>query len=188
MDLVDEQDVAFLEVGEDGGQVPRALDGRTARRADVGPELIGYDLGQRRLAQARGAREQDVVDDVAARLRRLDEDRQRFLDLGLAQIVAQALGAQAAVERQIVFLKLGGRRALPGIRPHAAGRAEAGGTARRLEHDTFQFHTVISHGTSGVRPSVPATRFPNVSTRILAALRYRHLPQRPSATNRPPPG
>ena len=69
-----------------------------------------------------------------------------------------------------------------------AGRAEAGGTARRLEHDTFQFHTVISHGTSGVRPSVPATRFPNVSTRILAALRYRHLPQRPSATNRPPPG
>ena len=105
VDLVDEQDVALLEVGEDGGQVPRALDGWTAGRADVRARAHWPRRWARRgLAQARGAREQDVV---RRRRRAPAPPRMRMasdsLILVWPEIVAQALGAQAAVERQVVF-------------------------------------------------------------------------------------
>ena len=53
MDLVDEQDIALLEVREDGRQIARALDGGAARRLDVRAQLVGDDRGQRGLAEAR---------------------------------------------------------------------------------------------------------------------------------------
>ena len=40
MDLVDEQDIALLEVREDGRQIARALDGGAARRLDVRAQLV----------------------------------------------------------------------------------------------------------------------------------------------------
>ena len=61
MDLVDEQDVAFVEGREHGGQVAWPLDGRAARVADVDAELAGDDRRERRLAEAGRAVEEDVV-------------------------------------------------------------------------------------------------------------------------------
>lgn len=53
MDLVDEQDIALLEVREDGRQIARALDGGAARRLDVRAQLVGDDRRKRGLAEAR---------------------------------------------------------------------------------------------------------------------------------------
>ena len=56
VDFVDEQHVARLQVGEDGGEVSGALDDRAGGGAEAYAELAGDDLGERGLAQARGAR------------------------------------------------------------------------------------------------------------------------------------
>ncbi len=76
VDLVDKQDVARLQVGQQCRQVA----GPHHHRAGGGPEsdlqLAGDDLRQRRLAQARRAVQQDVVEGVAAGPRRGDEDAQ----------------------------------------------------------------------------------------------------------------
>ena len=56
MDLVDEEDVALLEVGQQGGQVARP--GQHRPRGDPEPDahLGGHDAGQRGLARARAGR------------------------------------------------------------------------------------------------------------------------------------
>jgi len=61
VDLVDEQDVALLERGEDRGEVAGALDGRARGVLDVDPELAGDDRREGRLAESGRAVEEDVV-------------------------------------------------------------------------------------------------------------------------------
>ena len=56
VDLVDEQDVARLQVGQQRREVAGALDHRARGGAEADPELAGDDLRQRRLAEARAAR------------------------------------------------------------------------------------------------------------------------------------
>ena len=74
VDLVDEQDVALVEVGQDGGQVAGPLDGRAAGGVDGDAQLAGDDVGERRLAQAGRAVEQDVVGRLPALAGRLEQD------------------------------------------------------------------------------------------------------------------
>ena len=160
--LVDEQHVAFLEVREDGGQVARALDGGAARGADAGAQLVGHHGGERGLAQARGAREQDVVDHVAARPRRLDEDGERFLHLRLAQVVAQSLRAQAAVEDEVVLRELGRH----GTRRHRRRVCAVGHVAQALYLDVVVRHNRL---TSQAVPSVASpTKVPHAPARVSA--------------------
>ncbi|KQS81802.1 hypothetical protein ASG32_03385 [Methylobacterium sp. Leaf361] len=51
VDLVDEQDVALLQVGELGGQIPGLGDHRPGGRAEVHAEFARHDLRQRGLAE-----------------------------------------------------------------------------------------------------------------------------------------
>jgi hypothetical protein len=53
MDLVDEQDVALLEVGEDGGEVAGPIERRARRGLEAHAHLRGHDAGERRLAEPR---------------------------------------------------------------------------------------------------------------------------------------
>ena len=52
MDFVNEEDVLAAEVGEDGGQVASALDGRTGSRPDIDADLGGDNIGQSGFAEA----------------------------------------------------------------------------------------------------------------------------------------
>ena len=81
MDLVDKQHVARLQVSQDGSQVAGARDGRTARRLNLSAQLVGDNRSQRGLAQTRRAREDHVVERLAAALRRLDEHAKALLDV-----------------------------------------------------------------------------------------------------------
>ena len=112
VNLVDEEDIALFEVCEDCRQVARSLNSRPARRADVRAELIGNHRGERGLAKPRRAGEQDVVGALFTLLRRLDKDSERLFHLGLSQVVAQFLRAQAAVKREVVLLQVGRHRTI----------------------------------------------------------------------------
>ena len=56
MDLVDEQHVARLEVGQERGEIAGALEHRSRRLAQVDAELVREDVRQRGLAEARADR------------------------------------------------------------------------------------------------------------------------------------
>ena len=66
VDLVDEEDAARLERGEEGGDVGLALERRAGGLDHRHAELGGDDVGERGLAEPRRAGEQDVVERLAA--------------------------------------------------------------------------------------------------------------------------
>ena len=75
VDLVDEQDVALLQLGEDRRQVAGPFQRRARRDVQGHAHLGGGDAGQRRLAEPGRAGEQQVVDGLAAPPGGLDDDR-----------------------------------------------------------------------------------------------------------------
>ena len=102
MDLVDEEHVAALEVGEDRGDVARPLEDRPRRAAQLHPHLLGDDVGERRLAETRGAGEQHVVEDVLARARGVDRDREVALHRRLSDVLGERRRTERDVERHLL--------------------------------------------------------------------------------------
>ena len=84
VDLVDEEDVAVLEVGQDRGEVARALERRTARDPQRDLHLGRDDAREARLPGAGRPREQQVVDRLCTLARRAEQDLEVLLQLGLA--------------------------------------------------------------------------------------------------------
>ena len=98
MDLVDEQHVVRLEVGEQRREIAGALEHRARRLAQVHAELVRDDVRQRRLAEARRAEQQHVVERFLALPRRFDEDRQLAADLLLPDVFVEEARAQRALD------------------------------------------------------------------------------------------
>jgi hypothetical protein len=65
VDLVDEQHLARLEVGEDRREVAGALEHRTRRRAQGRAHLVSDDVRERGLAETRRPEQQHVVEHLA---------------------------------------------------------------------------------------------------------------------------
>jgi len=99
VDLVDEEHIVFLQVREDRGQVALPLDDGPRGHLDADAHLPGQDVGERRLAETRGAREQDVVQGLAPHARRLDENGEAFLHALLSDV----LGKRSRTERPLLF-------------------------------------------------------------------------------------
>jgi hypothetical protein len=86
---------------------------------DLHVHLARHDLRERRLAEARRAVEQRVVEGIAALLGRLDEDPEPLLDLVLADEVGPRLRPQRGVELGVALAKRGGNKPFR----HGAGPA-----------------------------------------------------------------
>ena len=97
MNLVDEQDVARLKVGQQRGQIARLGNHRAASRPEPHPQLARDDLRQRGLAQPRRTIEQHMVHRLAARFRAFDEHPQVVLRRRLPDELGQRLGPQRGV-------------------------------------------------------------------------------------------
>ena len=126
VDLVDEEDIAGLEGGEDRGQHPLVLQGRPAGEAGLNAHLGGDDLSQGGLAEARGTVEEDVIDRFGAGAGRLDEDAHLLADGRLADEVLEPAGTEDGVGRPLL-VELSGA-------DHAAvvhGMVRRGSTGRR---------------------------------------------------------
>jgi hypothetical protein len=99
VDLVDEEDVARLQVGEDGGEVAGLGQHGAAGGPEVDAQLAGDDLGEGRLAQPRRPEQQHVVEGLGPALGRLDEDPEVPLGLLLPHELVQGLRAERLVGR-----------------------------------------------------------------------------------------
>ena len=119
MDLVDEENVAVLERGQDRRQVAFALERRTRDRTDSDAQLLTDDVGETRLSQPRGTDEKNVVERLAAAFRSFERDSQLLLDALLADELVQA----ARAERTLQLVLLGSE--------HDGGRDSLGHAARR---------------------------------------------------------
>ena len=120
MDLVDEQHVALVELGEDGGEVAGSLERRTRRHVQRDAHLGGGDAGERRLAETRRAGEQQVVDRLAATASRLDDDAEVLFQLALADELGEAARPQPDLDG---ILAVVGDTRLEELVTHAAPRA-----------------------------------------------------------------
>ena len=101
MDFVDEKDVALFQAREQSGQLARLFDHRSARVLDVHAHRVRDDVGERRLPEAGRSAEQDVLEHVAALLRRFDQDLESFTDLHLAGELAEHRRPQRNLEGRI---------------------------------------------------------------------------------------
>ena len=168
VDLVDEEDVALVEVGEDGGEVAGPLDGRARRDVDAHAHLGGDDAGQRRLAQAGRPGEQQVVGGLAPPPGGLEDDREVLLQLGLADELGQAAGPQADLVGDLV---LGGRgsgveqllahrppRPAPGDGRGAGGPRLSSGAGVAVVGQVHQTPRGSPRGRSRARPAPRARR------------------------------
>jgi len=97
VNLVDEQDVMRLEVGQDRGQVAGLFQHRPRSLAQVDLHFVGDDMRQGGLAQARRAEYEYMVERFAAFDRGLDEYFHLLAHFLLADIVGQQPGPQGAV-------------------------------------------------------------------------------------------
>ena len=94
MDLVDEEDVTFRQVGEDGGQVPGPNQGRPGRDAEAGGHLVGDDPSQGGLSESGRAGEQQMISGLGPPAGGLEHDVEVLLELRLAHELRQVTGPQ----------------------------------------------------------------------------------------------
>src|SRR6185503_15180904 len=106
MDLVDEEHLTGLEVGQDRSEVAGTLDRRPARDTDRHPELMCDDIRERRLPHSGWAIQRHMVERLAACLRRFDQDPQLALDVVLIDVfvVRESLRPKRRLQRALAFL------------------------------------------------------------------------------------
>ena len=103
MDLIYEQEVTFLEGGQDRRHVSGPLQGRPARRPEPDSHLLGKNPAERCLAQSGRAVEQYVVERLIAQLGRLHEDPEVLLE----RLLPDELVERARPERGLVVADVG---------------------------------------------------------------------------------
>ena len=110
VDLIDEQHVAPLKIGQDGCDVSASNQGRSRGDAQACTHLAGHDPRQRGLPETRRPGEQDVVDRLAASARGLEDDLQLLSQQVLAHEVGQPLRTDPDLEGH---LGVGQARVMP---------------------------------------------------------------------------
>ena len=95
VDLIDKQDVAGIQIGQQSGQIAGLFNGGAGGDPDAHAHLVGDDAGQGGFAQTGRAVEQGVVQRLVAPPGGLQIHGEVGLGLLLAGVVGQKLGAQA---------------------------------------------------------------------------------------------
>ena len=103
MDLVDEQDIAFLETGQQSGQLGRLFNHRAARIFNVRAHRVGDDVSQGRLAQSGRAAQEHVFKNVAALFGRGHHQFDALADLVLTGKLAESRRPKRNLKGRIVF-------------------------------------------------------------------------------------
>ena len=128
VDLVDEQHVVRLQIGEQRGEVAGLLDHRPRGDAQIDAEFVGDDMAERGLAQARRPEDQHMVQRFAATLGRFDVDRHLLAHRLLAEILVQPLRTDGGVEDVLFATGAAGDDAVCGHPDIMPTQAEPGAT------------------------------------------------------------
>ena len=94
MDLVHEENVVLLEVGEQCRQISRLFNGRAGGDAHVHSHLICDNTGQCGFTQSRGSVEKNMVKWLTAHFGRFNENGQVVFCLCLTNILVQSSGTE----------------------------------------------------------------------------------------------
>src|SRR6185437_6816458 len=133
VDLVDEEHVARLQVGQDGREVPGTLQHGPRGLAQTDAELRGDDVGQCRLAESRWPEDEHMIERLGALARGADEDVELRLHLRLPDIFREPPRTDGLVYRLVLARGLGADRSFSlqfGITP-APRPSGHGGSALR---------------------------------------------------------
>ena len=102
MDFVDEQHLAFLEVGQHRGEITGPFDHRTRSRTNRHPKLVGDDGCERRLAETGRPVEQHVVECLAPLACRGDRNMQVLADALLPDVLVERAWPQPRLVLDVV--------------------------------------------------------------------------------------
>ena len=102
VDLIDEQHIAFVQLGEDTRQIPLLFNGGTAGGVQGASHGEGNDIGKGGFSQTRGPTEQEMVQSFRPSLGGLYKYLQVLLDLNLPRILLKGLRPQGRFE-ELVF-------------------------------------------------------------------------------------
>ncbi len=103
VNLVDEENIAGAQVGQNRRQIAGAFDGRPGCDLDIDAHFVCQDMRQGGFSQPRRAVKQHVIERLATLAGGGNQNRQVFLDLFLPDQVAQVLRAQGVVYTVIGF-------------------------------------------------------------------------------------
>ena len=85
MNLIDKEDIALLQIGQQTGEIARFFDGRPTGGLDIRAHGLCDNIGQGRFSKARRAAQQNMVNRFAALFGRGDGDLYPLFDLGLSR-------------------------------------------------------------------------------------------------------
>ncbi len=108
VDFVEEEDLLFLDVGEDGRQIAGDDEAGAAGLLEGSAHFVGDDGGEGGFAEAGRAEEEDVVEGFAAGFGGFEGDGELLLGLGLADEFRKFLRAELELERGVVVERGGG--------------------------------------------------------------------------------
>ena len=149
MNLVDEEDLVLLQVGQHPGQVARLLDDRSGGRAHRHAHLVADDVGERGLAEAGRAIEQHVIERLAAAARRGNRHLQVVADAILADVFVERARPQSRLVLRVVVGAAGGDQSI----------AIGDGVAHRISSRSARLQRVLRTSASGIDGSVASTAF-----------------------------
>ncbi len=206
VDLVDEEDVALLEIGQEGGQITGPDQHGAGGDPEPDPHFGGHDPGQGGLAQARGPGEQEVVDRLLPFPGRLDDDAEVLGELALPHELVEGAGTEPGVLRLLgrpdvridgpdptrgpSLRRPGGGVAGPRSRRHTVGQHFAPGLGRHRFRASWRraVRTISSTGssssTTSITPRISSGPYPS-STRA-ARTSPRADPSEPPPVPSPP--
>ena len=102
MNLVDEENIALLQIGEQRGQVTGALHHWPGRIFAVDSHLDRDDMCQGGFPESWRTAEQDVIDAITPMLSRFNQDAEIFLDLLLANVLIQGSRTQTGFQERFI--------------------------------------------------------------------------------------
>ena len=102
MDLVHEQDVALVQIGENAHEVAAALERRAGGGDDGRGHLVGEDRREGGLAQPGRPGEQDMIEGLCALPRRLHRDAQALHRRALPHVLVEPLRAELPLELRLL--------------------------------------------------------------------------------------
>ena len=124
VDLVNEEEVSFLEVRDDGREVAPAFDDGPRRGLDLGSHGARDDVGQGGLSQARRTHEEQVLERLASLLGGPEHHFEQFDVLPLSDVLVQVLGPE--VDLLLDLLRFGLELGVDQFATHGALRTGSG--------------------------------------------------------------
>src|SRR5690606_45440 len=106
VDLVDEDDIAALDAGQDADEILAALEIGAEVRMEPHAKLGGDEVRERRLPESRHPGKEDVIEDLAACLRSVDREAEVLDDALLADELGERARTKALLAEELVVVAL----------------------------------------------------------------------------------